>query len=162
MGCNQKNFKLVWQCHQFLSGFLAKGHLPRVSRQSRRSLMKWTRRLCTDLLALRMKKTPGKPLLGDRLMKIVRPVIASDGIPLPPDVEGMEKERKKERIGDHPSTLIVLILYLLFSGPFIPRCMTNPGPFTFGIFLRYYYSVKYFPQFFICYEIRSAEVKFAT
>ena len=25
-GCGQKNFQLVWQCHQLLSGFLAKGH----------------------------------------------------------------------------------------------------------------------------------------
>ena len=39
MGCGQKSFKLVWLCQQLLSGFLAKGHLPRVSRQSRRSLM---------------------------------------------------------------------------------------------------------------------------
>ena len=39
MGCSQKSFKLVWRCHQLLSGFLAKGHYPRVSRQSRRSLM---------------------------------------------------------------------------------------------------------------------------
>ena len=39
MGCGQKSLKLVWWCHQLLSGFLAKGHLPRVSRQSRRSLM---------------------------------------------------------------------------------------------------------------------------
>ena len=39
MGCGQKNFQLVWRCHQLLSGFLAKGHLPRVSRQSSRSLM---------------------------------------------------------------------------------------------------------------------------
>ena len=28
MGCGQKNFQLVWRCHQLLSGFLAKGHLP--------------------------------------------------------------------------------------------------------------------------------------
>ena len=28
MGCGQKSFKLVWRCYQFLSGFLAKGHLP--------------------------------------------------------------------------------------------------------------------------------------
>jgi len=34
-----KKIQLVWKCHQVLSGFLAKGHLPRVSRQSRRSLM---------------------------------------------------------------------------------------------------------------------------
>ena len=35
----KKNFQFVWRCHQLVSGFLAKGHLPRVSRQSRRSLM---------------------------------------------------------------------------------------------------------------------------
>ena len=29
-----KIFTLVWRCHQLLSGFLAKGHLPRVSRWS--------------------------------------------------------------------------------------------------------------------------------
>ena len=39
MGCGQKNFQLVWRCHQLLSGFLAKGHLPRVSHQSHQSLM---------------------------------------------------------------------------------------------------------------------------
>ena len=33
------HFQLVWRCPQLLSGFLAKRHLPRVSRQSRRSLM---------------------------------------------------------------------------------------------------------------------------
>ena len=32
MGCDQKNLKLVWQCHQLLSGFLAKDLWPRVSR----------------------------------------------------------------------------------------------------------------------------------
>ena len=39
MDCSQNSFQLVWWCHQLLSAFLAKGHLPRVSRQSRRSLM---------------------------------------------------------------------------------------------------------------------------
>ena len=34
MGCGQKSFKLMWRCHQLLSGLLAKGHLPRVSRRS--------------------------------------------------------------------------------------------------------------------------------
>ena len=38
-GAMGKNFQLVWRCHQLLSGFLTKGQLPRVSRQSRRSLM---------------------------------------------------------------------------------------------------------------------------
>ena len=32
MGCGQKSFKLVWRCHRLLSGFLAIGHLPLVSR----------------------------------------------------------------------------------------------------------------------------------
>ena len=39
MGCDQESFKLVWRCHQLLSGFLAKGQLPRVSLQSRGLLM---------------------------------------------------------------------------------------------------------------------------
>ena len=38
MGCEQKSFKLVWQCHHLLSKFLASGHLPRVSLQSRLSV----------------------------------------------------------------------------------------------------------------------------
>ena len=64
-GLRKKKLQLVWRCHQLLSGFLAKGHLPRVSRQSGRSLMirvimKWSWGLCTDLLAfaLQPKKTP--------------------------------------------------------------------------------------------------------
>ena len=34
MGCCQKSFKLVWWCHQLLSGFLSKGHLLQISRLS--------------------------------------------------------------------------------------------------------------------------------
>ena len=63
----KKSFKLVWRCHQFLSGFLAKGHLPRVPRQSHRSLiirliMKWSRGPYTDLpaFALKLKKTSAR------------------------------------------------------------------------------------------------------
>ena len=33
----KKSFKLVWRCHHLLSGFLANGHLLRMSRQSRLS-----------------------------------------------------------------------------------------------------------------------------
>ena len=50
MGCSQKSFKPVWRCHQFLSGFIGKGYLPRVSRQSRRTLLAFT---------LQLKKTAG-------------------------------------------------------------------------------------------------------
>ena len=38
MGCGQRGFEAVWRCHQLLHGFLAKGHLSRVSRQSRLSV----------------------------------------------------------------------------------------------------------------------------
>ena len=33
--CYQKSCKLVWRCHQLISEFLAKGHLPRMCHQSR-------------------------------------------------------------------------------------------------------------------------------
>ena len=36
-GCGQKSFMLLWSCHQFLSGFLANCHLPRLSIQWRMS-----------------------------------------------------------------------------------------------------------------------------
>ena len=65
MGCGQKSFKIVWWCHELLSGFLAKGNLPRASSQPRWSLMirvimKLSWGLCTDLLAsaLQPRKTP--------------------------------------------------------------------------------------------------------
>jgi hypothetical protein len=35
--CGQKSFRLVKRCHQLLSEFLANGHLPQESRQSRLS-----------------------------------------------------------------------------------------------------------------------------
>ena len=58
----KKSFKLVWRWHQLLSGFLANGHLSRVSRRSLmiRVIMKLSMGLCTDLLAfaLRLTKTP--------------------------------------------------------------------------------------------------------
>ena len=64
------------RCHQLLCEFLAKAHLHLASRQSLRSLMirvimKLSRGLCLDLLAfaLQLRKTPGKPYLGDSLMK---------------------------------------------------------------------------------------------
>ena len=63
-----KKTLLVWRCHQLLSGFLAKGHLPRVSRQSRRSLMirvimKWSRGCALILSGL---------LFRDNLFKTMR------------------------------------------------------------------------------------------
>ena len=67
MGCGQKSFKLVWRCHQLLSGFLIKGHSARVLRRSRmsandRMIMRWYRGLCTDLLGftLKLRKTSAR------------------------------------------------------------------------------------------------------
>ena len=78
-------FKLVWRCHQLLSGFLIKGHLPQMSRQPCRSLiirviMKWSRGLCTDILAfaLQLRKTSARRPFDEG---VVWPVIASNRVP---------------------------------------------------------------------------------
>ena len=64
--------------------------------------------LCTDLLGftLQQRKNPRKPQLGDRLMKAVRPVIASYGVPFLQmrsvgqlSTSGRENEGNKERTG---------------------------------------------------------------
>ena len=107
MGCGQKSFKLVWRCHQLLSGFLAKGYLPRLSRQSRlstndRVVIRWYRGLCTDLLAfaLQLRKTR-KTSARRRLMKFVRPIIASNGVNSLQmrriGSHSIQEERRKER-----------------------------------------------------------------
>ena len=90
MGCREKNLQYVWRCHQLLSGFLAKGHSPRVSRQSRRSpmiraIMKWSWGLCADLLAfaLQPRKTLKTSARRPSEEGTVRPVIASNGVPYP-------------------------------------------------------------------------------
>ena len=76
MDCGQKSFKLVWRCHQLLPGFLTKGHLPRVLRQSRRSVMiKGDNEMILGAvyrspgICLTADENPRKPQLGDRLMK---------------------------------------------------------------------------------------------
>ena len=56
----KESFKLVWRCHKLLYVFLVKGQ--RVS-------------------LLPNEENPGKFQLGDSLMKAVRPVIASNGVP---------------------------------------------------------------------------------
>ena len=63
-----KPFTLVLRCNKLLTGFLAKGYLPRMSWVSHiyrvivRMIMRWIREMCTDLLefALRLTKTPEK------------------------------------------------------------------------------------------------------
>ena len=84
VGCGQKkNFRLVWQCHQLLSRFLTKGHLPGVSSQSHWSLMisvtmKSSQGLCTDLLEFALPCKTSVRRSSDE--GIMRPVIASNGV----------------------------------------------------------------------------------
>ena len=84
----RKSFKLEYRCHQLLSGFLAKGHLPRVSRQLPLSandkgdnkIISGAVHRSTNIYPT-AEKNSGKSQLGDRLMKAVRSVIASYGVP---------------------------------------------------------------------------------
>jgi hypothetical protein len=109
MGRGKKIFKLVWRCHQLLSGFLTKGHLPRVSCQSRRSLMiwvtmQWSWGLCTELLAfaLQLRNTPRKPQLGDVWWGGCATSHRLKWGPFPPNefsTSGREKEGNKDRTG---------------------------------------------------------------
>ena len=67
----KKNFQLMWRCHQLLSGFLAKGHLPRVSRQvsndkgNNEMILVAVHR--SPSICLTAEENPRKPQLGDRL-----------------------------------------------------------------------------------------------
>jgi hypothetical protein len=108
MGCGQRSFKLVWRCHQLLSGFLTKGHLLRVSRQSLiiNVIIKFSLGLCTDLLAftLSLRKTPETSARRPSDEGAVRPVIASNGVLYlkmrslgSHSTSGREKDGKKER-----------------------------------------------------------------
>ena len=87
MGCDQKSFKIVWRCHQLLSRFLAKGHLLQASRQSRLSasdkgdnelMLRFMHRY--PGIYLMVQENPGKPQLGDRLMRAMGPLIASNEV----------------------------------------------------------------------------------
>ena len=74
MGCDQKIFKLVWWCHNLLSAFLAKGHLPRVSSQSvndkgdNEKIPGVVHRYPGSFLTA--EENPGEPQLGDRRSRL--------------------------------------------------------------------------------------------
>ena len=67
--------KLGWRCHQILSGFLANGHLPRVSRQSRLSandkgdneIIPGAVHRAPDIY-LTAEESPGKPQLRNKCL----------------------------------------------------------------------------------------------
>ena len=65
-------------------GFLTKGHLPRLSRRQSANNKSDNEMILGSVhkspeICLTAEENPGKPLLEDRLMKAVRPVIASNG-----------------------------------------------------------------------------------
>ena len=87
MGFDPNSFKLVWRCYQFLYGFLANDHLPRVLPHSRLSA---NDKGANEVKPGAVHRSPGtcftaegnprKHQLGDRLMKTVRPAIASNPV----------------------------------------------------------------------------------
>ena len=79
----KKSFVIEWRCHQFLSAFLASGHLPRVSYQSGLSGNdkgdnegKPGSVNGSPGINLATQEKPGKSQLGKCLIKAVRSVIA--------------------------------------------------------------------------------------
>jgi hypothetical protein len=135
MDCRPKKcFKLVWRCRQLLSGFLAKGHLSPVSRHSRLSandnddnevILGYVHR--SPGIYLTAEEHPGKP----HLMKDVRAVIASDGVPYfhmtsvgSHRTSVREKEGEKERTGSPPLRNIVLTS-LLYNQVYCTETVIN-------------------------------------
>ena len=81
-----KNFKVLWWCHQLLSGFLAKGQLFRVSHQSRSLMIRLIMNGpggCRQL-SCNLPYSRGKPLKTSARRSsdegAVRPFIASNGV----------------------------------------------------------------------------------
>ena len=98
----------MWRFHQLQSGFLANGRLPRASHKSRLSTNNDDNMAKPGVvyrspgIFLTAEENLGKSQLGDGLMKSMRPVIASNGIPYlqmrsigPHSTPGREKEGKK-------------------------------------------------------------------
>jgi hypothetical protein len=79
--CSRNSFTLVW----LPSGFLANGHLPRMSRPSANykgdNEVKPGAVHRSTGICFTAEDNPGKSQLGDPLIKAARPVIASNGVP---------------------------------------------------------------------------------
>ena len=97
MSCGKKSFKLLCQYYQLLSEHLANGRLPWVSRQSAYDkdveLQGEGAVHRSPGIYLTTKENSGKARLGGRLMKAVRPVIASNDIGR--IAQHVRKERRK-------------------------------------------------------------------
>ena len=88
MGCGQKNFTIVWRYHQLLSGFVAIGYLPQVSRQSRLSANdKGDNEMIQGAVHIWYLpyswENPRKTSARRPSLKAMRPVIPSYGVPYP-------------------------------------------------------------------------------
>ena len=95
---------LVWWYHQIISGFLVNGNLHELSRLSasfkddneEKSGAVYT----IPKIYFLAEETPGKPQLGDRLMKAVLPVISLIGVPsLQMTSVGFKGARKRKMKG---------------------------------------------------------------
>ena len=111
MACGQKTFKLLWRYHQLLPGFLTNGHLPacRVSHACQLMIEWWWYDTgdCAQVSSHlpyrwgKLRETSSRR----SLIKAVRPVIASNGVPSlqtrsvgsHSSQKGRRKERRKER-----------------------------------------------------------------
>ena len=123
MAWDQKRLMQVWRCRRLLSGCITKGHLPRVSRQSRLSVDKGKNEMIPVAvhkypgICLMAEEKPGEPRLGDRLIKLVWPFIASNGDTYlqlnsirSHSASWRELEGKKERAGYAIQVLIFIIV----------------------------------------------------
>ena len=88
MGRGQKILKLLWGCHQSLTGCQVNDHLPRVSPKSRLSANEMDDNEMEPVavhispgIYFMAEKIPGKHQQGYRLMKAVRLLIASHEVP---------------------------------------------------------------------------------
>ena len=112
-------FIIINIIHRLLSGFLTTGHLPQVSPQSRLST---SAKSDNEMIPGTVHKSPGiyqmaeenhgKPQLGDRLMKAVRPIVSSNGVPyLQMRSVGSLSTSEKEKEGNKDSVGVGFIEY---------------------------------------------------
>ena len=107
--CGRKSLMLMWRCQQLLFGFVAKGDLHQVSRQSYNDKGGWDDTGGCAQISWHLPHSWGKPRKTSarrQSLKAVLPVIVSNGDPYlqmrsvgSHSTSGMEKEGKKERMG---------------------------------------------------------------
>ena len=105
MSCGEKSLMLFWRCHQILSGFLALA--PNVSSITSSANDKGDNEMIPGAvhkspgICLKVKENPENSQLGDRLMKTVRPVIASNDRTARQERRRNKKTLKEKTIKKH-------------------------------------------------------------